>query len=105
MRCSIRFLAIAVLGALTACYEDDGGAHGRAAAMKALASKSYRQDGGGCDDAGECARKEAGFAFAKRALRTDPDDCPANGEPDFIDGCQRYGDDIEAAIKAARKHF
>ena len=93
-------LALAIL--LAACGGDDGGAHARVLEMKVLAPLSFRQAGGVCDDADECARKEAGFAYAKRAQLTDPDDCPARDE-DFTDGCQQYGDDIEAAMKAARK--
>jgi hypothetical protein len=95
----------ACLPLLAGCYEDDGGAHARAREMRALAPQTYLQAGGACDDAAECGRKQAGFAYAKRAELTDPDDCPAKGDPDFIDGCQQYGDDIEAAIKAARKGF
>ena len=96
---------MASLSFIAGCYEDDGGARARAAEMKVLAPQSYTQAGGACSDPGECARSEAGFAYAKRARLTDPDDCPVKGDEDFIDGCQQYGDDIEAAIKAARKGF
>jgi hypothetical protein len=107
---SRRVLLVALVGAawlplLGGCYEDDGGARARAREMQALAPQSYRQAGGACDDAAECAQKAAGFAFAKRARLSDPDDCPAKGDADFIDGCQQYGDDVEAAIKTARQRF
>lgn len=96
-------VAAALLPLLAGCLEDDGGAHARAVEMRRLALMSYRQAGGACDETAECARKEAGFDYAKRAQLTDPDDCPAKADPDFVDGCQQYGDNIEAAIQAARK--
>lgn len=90
---------------LAACYVDDGGARARAAEMRTLAGQSFTQAGGRCDDPEDCAQREAGFAYAKRAQLTDPDDCRAKGGEDFINGCQQYGDAIEAAMKAARRGF
>jgi hypothetical protein len=98
-------LAGLVLCGLCACYEDDGGSHARAAEMKLLGRQSFAEAGGRCDDPDECARRQAGFAYARRALVADPDDCPAKGDEDFIDGCQQYGYAIETAVKAARKGF
>jgi hypothetical protein len=95
-------LCLAVLG-LSACYEDDGGFNARAAAMKVLARQSFEEAGGRCGDLDECAQREAGFAYAKRAQIADPDDCPTKGDGDFIDGCQQYGHAIDAAVTAARK--
>jgi hypothetical protein len=45
-----------------------------------------------CDD---CARQEAGFAFARRKRMIDPDRCPRDDE-DFREGCRAYGERIEA---------
>src|SRR5580700_11148391 len=83
----VRVLVAALLGLgfLTACYEDDGGSRARAAEMKVLARQSFAQAGGNCSDPAECVQKQAGFAYAKRALIADPDDCPAKGDEDFID--------------------
>jgi len=99
-------IAILILAAalLSGCGQvDDGGAKARAAEMRVLSQQSFRQAGGNCDDADECARKEAGFAFAKRAALTDPDDCAHKGDDAFVDGCEQYGYAIDAAVKAARK--
>jgi len=98
-------VGLCFLSQLSACYEDDGGAHARALEMRVLARQSFAQAGGRCGDPAECAQKEAGFAYAKRALIADPDDCPSKGDEDFIDGCQQYGYAIDAAVKAARKDF
>ena len=90
--------------ALAACGQvDDGGAAARAAEMRVLAGQSFRQAGGTCDDADECARKAAGFAYAKRAQLADADDCAHKGDDAFVDGCEQYGYAIDAAVKAARK--
>jgi len=94
-----------VLLLLSACYEDDGGARARAVAMKVVAGQSFAETGARCGDPAECAQKQAGFAYAKRALIADPDDCPAKGDEDFIDGCQQYGYAIDAATKTDRKGF
>jgi hypothetical protein len=47
-------------------------------------------------DCGDCARQEAGFAFARQARMIDPDRCPP-GDEDFREGCRAYGERIEAA--------
>jgi hypothetical protein len=96
-------LGLAGLALVAACGQvDDGGAKARAAEMRALAGQSFRQAGGTCDDADECARKEAGFAYAKRAALTDADDCAHKGDDAFVDGCEQYGYAIDAAVKEAR---
>jgi hypothetical protein len=46
-------------------------------------------------DCGDCARQEAGFAFARRQPMIDPDRCPRDDE-DFREGCRAYGERIEA---------
>jgi len=96
-------LWLGALCPLSACYQDDGGARVRALEMQRLAHESFAQAGGRCDDPTECAQKEAGFAYAKRARIADPDDCPRKGDEDFIDGCQQYGYAIDAALR--RKGF
>ena len=102
-RCAIVFGALALAG-IGGCFQDDGGARVAKTKIHDLTTKSFVQAGGSCDDADECSRREAGFEYAKHHRLADPDDCLAmKGDDDFLDGCETYGDDIEAAVQAARK--
>jgi len=91
---------VALLCLVGACEVDDGGARARAVAMKLLARETFAQAAapGRClhDD---CARQQAGFAYAVRARVIDPDDC--KGDEDFVEGCRQYGEDLDRAVDKA----
>jgi hypothetical protein len=100
---ALRLAAILWLAPLVAgCFQDDGGYRARAAEMRALSNATFKQVGGSCEDPAACAQDEAGFAYAKRAKIANPDDCPKASE-DFNDGCQKYGDAVQAAVEKARR--
>jgi hypothetical protein len=92
--------ASACLSLLCACEADDGGAQARAREMKVLAGETFSQaaEPGRClhDD---CARQQAGFAYAIRERVIDPDDC--KGDEDFVEGCRQYGEDLDRAVDKA----
>ncbi|MFI4933026.1 MAG: hypothetical protein ACHP7N_00240 [Caulobacterales bacterium] len=94
--------AYAFLALLAACFQDDGGVRARAVAMKTLSPMSFAQaaEPGRCLKE-DCGHQKAGFAFAKRARLTDPDDCYHMGDEDFVEGCRQYGEDIDSLVKKA----
>lgn len=53
-------------------------------------------------DCGDCARQEAGFAFARRRRIDDPDRCPSADE-DFREGCRAWGERLEAEEARAER--
>lgn len=65
-----------------------------AAVERQLARKRFRE----VDpehDCGDCARQEAGFAYAQRRRLHNPDGCPRD-DGDFQEGCRAYGEHVEA---------
>ncbi len=70
-----------------------------AAVEREMTGKSFRQIDPD-HDCGDCARQEAGFAYARRERMRNPDGCPQDDE-DFQEGCRAYGEQVEAVEERA----
>ena len=94
-------VALALILLFSACGRDGPGERARAAEIRLLAHQSFAQaaESGRCAD--DCARQEAGFAFAKAHAMTQDNDCIGKGDEDFVEGCRQYGEDIDQAYLKA----